>query len=126
MVRLGVDLQRLADARVHVVGADQHGQLDDLALVEMLAQLGEHGVGHVDVAGHGVGIGERGALALIEERRGAPVGERGALLLWQALRHGQLGHVLVHHIGAAVEIADAHDHDLAQPAFESRPSSARH
>ncbi len=81
VMRFGVDLQRLADPRVHVVGADQHRQLDDLALVEVLAQLREHGIRHVDLARHGVGIGERRALALVEERRRAPVGERGAFLL---------------------------------------------
>jgi hypothetical protein len=37
-VGLGVDLQRLADARVHIVDTNQHCQFDDLALSEVRAQ----------------------------------------------------------------------------------------
>src|SRR4051794_6916403 len=34
-LNLRVDLQCCQDARVHVVGADEHGKLDDLLLVEV-------------------------------------------------------------------------------------------
>jgi hypothetical protein len=36
VVRLGIDSERCENTRVHVVEAYQHGQLNDLALVEML------------------------------------------------------------------------------------------
>src|ERR1019366_6550050 len=57
--RLQVQLERLQHARVHVVGADQHGELDDLAGVEMTLDLGEDVVRHHDVLRHDVRIGER-------------------------------------------------------------------
>src|SRR5207244_6463715 len=36
---LRVDLKRLEHARIHVVGANQHGQFDDLTIVEMARDL---------------------------------------------------------------------------------------
>src|SRR4029450_5091124 len=55
--RLEVEPQCLQDARVHIVGANEDGQFDDLAVLEMALDLGEHQVGHFDVAGHVVGMG---------------------------------------------------------------------
>src|SRR5262245_65913075 len=46
--RLEVESQRLHHARVHVVAADQHGQLDDLASIKMTLDLGEDLVRHHD------------------------------------------------------------------------------
>ena len=35
VMRLGIDSERRENPRVHVVEADQHGQLNDLTFVEM-------------------------------------------------------------------------------------------
>src|SRR5262245_4639058 len=78
--RLEVESQRLHHARVHVVAADENGQFHDLAGVEMTLDLGEDLVRHHDVAGHGVGIGERSALAIAEQVRPVPLGERIAIV----------------------------------------------
>ncbi len=37
-------------SRQHIVGADQHCQLDDLTLAEVLAQFAKNRVGNVDLA----------------------------------------------------------------------------
>ena len=52
----------------------------DLPIVEMTFDLGEDGIRHCNLAGHGIGIGEYGALARAEEFGGAPVRERIAFL----------------------------------------------
>src|SRR5215510_15871903 len=65
--RLEVELKRLKHARVHIVGPDEYGQFHDFPGVEMALDLGEDVVGHRDIAGHGIGIGEHGALARAEE-----------------------------------------------------------
>src|SRR5262245_11149460 len=67
--RLEVELERPQHARVHIVGADQNGQLHDFARIEVALDLGEHRIRYRDVAGHRVGIGERGALARVEKIR---------------------------------------------------------
>src|SRR4051794_4612525 len=86
---LRIDLERLAHAGMHVVGAGQHGQLDNLSLVEMAAQRLEHVVRDVHVTGRGVNKSEHRALACIEERARAPVGERVALGLREPLGQRQ-------------------------------------
>src|SRR3954470_20944191 len=65
--RLEVELQRLHHARVHIVAADKDGQFHDLPRIEMALHLGKDVIGHRDVAGHRIGIGEGGALALGEQ-----------------------------------------------------------
>src|SRR5882724_4792049 len=52
---LRIDHERLAHASMHVVGAGQHGQLDNLSLVEVAAQRLEHVVGNLHISGRGVG-----------------------------------------------------------------------
>ncbi len=116
--RSRVDLERLEHAGVHVVGPDQHGQFDDLALVEMRFEVVEHGIRNANLGGHGVGVGERRALARVEVFRGAPVGERVAFRHGQSFGDGEQRHVLLDHVGDAIEVADADDGDLAQPAVE--------
>src|SRR6185312_1567158 len=83
--RLEVKLQRLHHARVHIVAADEDGQFHDLPRIEMVFYLGEDVVGHSDVAGHRLGIGEGSALARGEEFRRPPVGERIAFLTREPL-----------------------------------------
>ena len=114
-MRLGIDAERGEHAGVHVVEPDQHAQLDDLPLVEMGPQAFEHLVRHGDVAGHGVGVGQRRALARAERFGVAPVGERIAFGVAQAFGRRELRYVLLEDVSGAVEMGDADDDDLAQP-----------
>ena len=111
-------MQRLEHPRVHVVAADQHGQLDDLAFGKMVAKGLKNLVRNVDVLGHGVGEGQRGAL-LFAEMIGAPPGfQRGARLRAQGLGFGQGAHMLAERVFGAVQVADADDDNLAQAAIQ--------
>ncbi len=38
--RLGIELERAQHPRVHIVGADQHRQFDDAAVIEMAPDRG--------------------------------------------------------------------------------------
>jgi hypothetical protein len=86
----------------------------------MALDLGEDGVGHRDVAGHGIGIGEHGALARAEQFRGTPVRERIAFLERKPVGERQGRHVLAQDVLRVGEMAHADDHDLAQPAGKRR------
>src|SRR5882672_4190341 len=65
--RLGIDLESLQHTGVHIVGADQDRELDDSALAEKAAERRIHGIGNLNLARHGVGIGKGGAIALSEQ-----------------------------------------------------------
>ena len=66
---LGLDAERRADAVVEALGRHGERQLDDLALVEVLAQGGERRVGHRHRrARRLVGVAQRGALGGAEIR----------------------------------------------------------
>src|SRR5262245_21279535 len=69
LLRLDVDPERGEHAVVHEIGADQHGQLDDLAFVIMLADGVEDIVRHLGAGDHRIDVGERRALGLVEEFR---------------------------------------------------------
>ena len=68
--------------------------------------------------GHGVRVGERGALARVEEIAALPVGQRLAFLDGKPFRNRELRHVLLHHVFGAIEVGNADDGDLAQPAVK--------
>src|SRR5262245_30068317 len=82
--------------------------------------LGEDGVGHRDIAGHGIGIGEHGALARAEEFGSTPVRERVAFLERKPVGERQGRHVLAQDVLRAGEMTHADDHDLAQSAGKRR------
>src|SRR5205823_14179749 len=63
------NVEGLQDAGVHVVGADQDGQLDDLLLAEIASQGIEDSVGDLDVARHSIRIRQDRPLAIVEEGR---------------------------------------------------------
>ena len=117
---LPIDLQRFLHARMHVVSADQDGKLHDLPLVEMPPQIREHIVRHFDVARHRIGEGKRGAFAFAEQGRGAPIGQCVAFRKRHAVRQRKRGDVLHQAVLREVQIGDADDDDLAQPAIELR------
>ena len=61
-----MDLQGFQEARHHVVGSHRGRQLDQqLVAAHGLARGLEHGVGHLHLTRHGVGIGQHGALARV-------------------------------------------------------------
>ena len=60
----GIDFQRLEDADMHRIGADENRQFDDLTVAEMATQGLEDGIGHLYLARHGIGISERRTVAL--------------------------------------------------------------
>ena len=91
-----------------------------LAFAIVLAHRREHLVGHRDVERHGVGERERGALGRAEQLRLVPLRQRRALLDRDAVGEGELRHMLVEHVVDAVEMGDADDDDLAQPAAQPR------
>src|ERR1043166_3803672 len=57
LLRLQIDAQRREHAVVHQIGADQHRQLNDLALVVVLANRVEDVVRHLGRGAHRVDIG---------------------------------------------------------------------
>ena len=116
--RLEIELERLQHARVHVVGADQHGQFHDPAIVEMRLELCEDGIRHDDLARHAVGISQHRALARVEKIRPAPVLQGLAFCQREPVRQRQRRHMLAQHVLRPGEIAQADDHDLAQPPVE--------
>src|SRR5437879_7477878 len=60
------NVESLQHTGVHVVGADEDAQLDDLLLGEVGPQRVEDSVGDLDLARHSVRICQDGALAIIE------------------------------------------------------------
>jgi len=64
----------------------------------MTFDLGEDGIRHCNLAGHGIGIGKYGALARAEEFGGAPVRERIAFLERKPVGERQRRHVLAQYI----------------------------
>src|SRR5947209_4418586 len=67
---LALDPERPVEARVEVLKGDRHRQLDNLALVEMLAHAREQFVWHVyGRPGNRLRVLEHQALQLIETRR---------------------------------------------------------
>jgi hypothetical protein len=98
----------------------EHGQFHDLPGVEMAIDLGEDSVRHRDVTGHGIGIGEHGALARAEAFGRAPVRKRIAFLERKPIGERQGRHVLAQHILRVGEMAHADDHDLAQTPGKRR------
>ena len=111
-------MQRLEHPRVHVVAADQHGQLDDLALIEKFAQRLEHLIGDVDVLGHGVGEGERGALGGGEIIRAPPGLQAVARFRAQSFGFGQGAYMLAERVFGAVQMANADDEYFAEAAVQ--------
>jgi len=72
-LRLKIDRKRRQHARVHVVAADEDGQFYQGAIVKMAPHLREYGIRDGNLSCHGIGIGQRGALARRKERRAAPI-----------------------------------------------------
>src|ERR1043165_6662057 len=91
--RLDVDPQRGEHPVVHQIGADEYGQLDDLALVVVLAHRVEHVVRHLRSGDHGVDIGERRALRVVEELRWAPILQRFAFFEADTIGHRDAGNM---------------------------------
>src|SRR5438067_9681623 len=106
--------------RVHIVSADEHGELDDLPRIEMGLYRCKYLIRHRDGACHRIGIGERCAFGGTEQLSCPPVGERIALFAGKPVRERQRGHMLAQYVLRSGEITDADDDDLPQAAGESR------
>src|SRR5215469_17796456 len=70
-----LDAEREVQQVVEVLDRVQHRELDDLALPEVLAQRGKGLVRDLPVASRLLDVGQRRALALVEERARAPLGQ---------------------------------------------------
>ena len=112
-----IDLHRFQKARDQVVGANGGRQFDHLAFIEVNLHGVEHGLGHVDVAGHGFAVRQSALLDGVEQ---APVArsQRGDLLLGDTFgqREGGMRPKLV---VRAVQDGDAHDDQLPYPGAEA-------
>src|SRR5215207_1882318 len=82
---IGIDPYGFEETRDTVIGADGCGELDHLTLIELLLDRGKHVVGYLDLARHGIGIGQHHALDRVELGRLLPVFQRVHLCLPHAV-----------------------------------------
>src|SRR5690606_11842438 len=108
-----MDLQRFEEARHHVVGSHRGGQFDQLALRQHGLHRRKHLGRHLDLAGHGIRVGQHRALALAEQIRFLPLVQRIELGLGDAFLERDR-RMLVGFVGRAVEHGHPHDDQFAQ------------
>ena len=80
-----LDIEQAQPALLSHGQGDEIPDLDQLRLAEMLVQARPEGVVHRQIPGNGLGIGERGLLALIVTRRALEIDEVAVVLLDHAL-----------------------------------------